>query len=79
MKKLLACTICLFALSVQPVMAVEPPVKGELKSVVEKLFGAPNEKKAAVGEPPISRWVYNDFTVYFEKDRVIHSVKRKKD
>jgi hypothetical protein len=27
-----------------------------------------------VGDPPITRWVYDRFTVYFENDRVIHSV-----
>jgi len=31
-------------------------------------------KKAAVGDPPISRWEYADFTVYFEYDRVVHAV-----
>ena len=30
--------------------------------------------EAAVGEPPISRWVYADFVVFFEYDRVIHAV-----
>ncbi len=79
MKKLLASILCCFALLAQPTMAMQPPVKGELKSSVEKLFGTPKEKKAAVGDPPISSWVYDDFTVYFEKDRVIHSVKTKKD
>ena len=78
MKKLLASALCSAALLAQPVMAIEPPVAGELKSSVEKLFGAPSEKKAAVGDPPISSWVYDEFTVYFEKDRVVHSVKAKK-
>ena len=79
MKKLLAALLCSAAIISQPVMAMEPPVAGELQSSVEKLFGQPNEKKDPVGEPPISSWVYDDFTVYFEKNRVIHSVKTKKD
>jgi hypothetical protein len=28
----------------------------------------------AVGEPPISRWEYTGYTVYFEHDLVLHSV-----
>jgi hypothetical protein len=27
-----------------------------------------------VGKPPISRWEYPGFIVYFESDHVIHSV-----
>jgi len=29
---------------------------------------------AAVGDPPISRWEYNGFSVYFEHDLALHSV-----
>ena len=74
MKKLLAGILCSAALLAQPVMAIEPPVKGELQSSVKKLFGEPKEKKEPVGEPPISSWVYDEFTVYFESNYVIHSV-----
>ena len=31
-------------------------------------------KVPAVGKPPISRWEYPGFVVYFEHDHVIHSV-----
>jgi hypothetical protein len=41
---------------------------------VEKHFGAPTEKHATVGQPPITRWDYAGFSVFFEHDRVIHSV-----
>ncbi|MEW7978495.1 MAG: hypothetical protein G8D28_06820 [gamma proteobacterium symbiont of Phacoides pectinatus] len=37
-------------------------------------FGEPDQQLPWVGEPPISRWVYPDFTVYFEKEYVINSV-----
>ncbi len=37
-------------------------------------FGEPVTVLPWVGEPPITRWVYDDYTVYFEHDRVIHSV-----
>ncbi len=54
---------------------VETPRRGLYKQNVEQQFGAPNQKIAAVGEPPISRWVYTDFTVYFDTDYVVHSVR----
>ena len=54
--------------------SVATPRNGITKQDVEKRFGAPEERAPAVGEPPISRWVYKDYTVYFEADRVIHSV-----
>jgi len=41
---------------------------------VEAQFGAPAEKMPAVGEPPITRWVYKDYTVYFEHQQVLHTV-----
>ena len=50
------------------------PVRGTTRAQVESKYGSPVSKKAAVGDPPISRWEYQDFTVYFEHDRVIHAV-----
>ncbi|WP_144401640.1 hypothetical protein [Isoalcanivorax pacificus] len=50
------------------------PERGMTKSAVERAFGAPGEKRAPVGQPPISRWVYPDFTVYFEGDYTLHAV-----
>lgn len=50
------------------------PSRGSLKSTVESRYGAPLEKRAAVGDPPITRWVYPAFSVYFEYDHVITSV-----
>ena len=41
---------------------------------VESRFGAPAERFAAVGQPPITRWVYPAFVVYFEFDHVVHTV-----
>jgi hypothetical protein len=37
-------------------------------------FGTPVTKVPAVGKPPISRWEYPGFVVYFEHEHVIHSV-----
>jgi hypothetical protein len=50
------------------------PSRGMTMQAVESKFGAPQERHAAVGEPPISRWDYPGFKVFFEKDRVIHAV-----
>ena len=41
---------------------------------VEGFFGAPVQRLTAVGTPPITRWQYDRFTVYFERDFVIRSV-----
>ncbi len=41
---------------------------------VESKFGAPRERHPTVGTPPITRWDYDHFAVFFEKDRVIHAV-----
>ncbi len=53
---------------------VATPARGASKAQVEQQFGAPTQRVAAVGNPPISSWVYPGFTVYFEYDHVIHSV-----
>ncbi len=45
---------------------------------VESRFGTPDAKVAPVGDPPISRWEYKDFVVFFEYDRVIHAVSKRK-
>ncbi len=53
------------------------PASGTTQAAVEATFGSPKAKKAAVGDPPISSWEYDGFVVYFEFDRVIHSVKKR--
>jgi hypothetical protein len=54
--------------------SVETPRNGQKKDVVSTRYGEPKQKIAAVGEPPISKWVYQEFTVYFENDTVLHAV-----
>lgn len=56
--------------------AVQTPSRGTSMETVRSRFGEPRETRPAVGEPPITRWIYPDFTVYFEHDRVIHAVVR---
>lgn len=50
------------------------PHRGESMKTVEQRFGAPDSKHAAVGDPPITRWDYPAFSVYFEYDKVITAV-----
>ncbi|HID45091.1 MAG TPA: hypothetical protein EYP34_04995 [Chromatiaceae bacterium] len=50
------------------------PHRGETMDAVERHFGSPTNKHAAVGTPPITRWDYPKFSVYFEYDRVITAV-----
>ena len=57
-----------------PNASASRPTRGETTASVEAKFGAPTAKQAAVGEPPISRWEYTEFVVFFEYDRVIHAV-----
>ncbi len=53
---------------------VARPVRGMTMHQVEQRFGASQEKLPPVGDPPITRWIYPDFTVYFEHQYVIHAV-----
>jgi hypothetical protein len=53
---------------------VATPARGMTKDQVATKFGTPVTKVPAVGKPPISRWEYPGFVVYFESDYVIHSV-----
>jgi len=50
------------------------PTSGMTAASVESRFGAPEAKVAPVGDPPITRWEYKNFVVFFEYDRVIHTV-----
>lgn len=60
-------------------VAVEPssiarPSRGMRMTGVEKQFGEPATRHPAVGKPPITRWDYPAFSVFFEGDRVIDAV-----
>ena len=50
------------------------PGPGMTMQAVEAQFGAPAQKRGTVGKPPITRWDYAGFSVYFEFDRVVHAV-----
>jgi hypothetical protein len=58
------------------------PARGMTMAQVEARFGAPQSKLDPRGgdtqlHPTINRWVYPDYTVYFERERVINSVMNK--
>ncbi len=51
------------------------PVRGESQRAVLERLGLPDQEHSAVGQPPIVRWDYREFSVYFESGRVIDSVR----
>jgi hypothetical protein len=53
---------------------ISSPAHGLSMDAVLQRYGEPQDRLPAVGEPPITRWVYPDFTVYYEYKLVIHSV-----
>jgi hypothetical protein len=60
------------------------PARGQSMSQVETKFGAPQHKKAPIAgpndtkhNPPITRWVYPSFSVYFEHSHVVDAVANK--
>lgn len=50
------------------------PARGLSMDKVEAQYGAPSNRVAAVGNPPITRWEYPGFVVFFENNIVLHSV-----
>ena len=58
------------------------PKRGASMGQVEAKFGAPQQKQSAVGggsrrTPPITRWNYANFSVYFENSHVVDAVVNK--
>jgi hypothetical protein len=58
----------------QPQLSADQPARGMSMTKVEAKFGAPTNRVPAVGDPPITRWEYPGFVVYFEHNLVLHSV-----
>ena len=55
------------------------PASGMSMDSVEAKYGAPTKRVAPVGgasaqQPPITRWEYPGFVVFFENNHVIHTV-----
>lgn len=64
---------------VQVASKADLPKRGSSMAQVEARYGAPQEKFAAVGggsvhTPPITRWQYGSFSVYFENSHVVDAV-----
>lgn len=54
--------------------AIDHPSRGMSMDKVEAAYGAPANRVPAVGHPPITRWEYPAFVVYFENRTVLHTV-----
>lgn len=61
----------------QAAQSSEPlPQRGMSTTAVLDRYGQPGQRHEAVGKPPIRRWDYAGFSVYFEHDHVVHSVRQ---
>ena len=54
------------------------PANGITQDAVRERWGSPEEIREPVGQPPISQWHYKEFVVYFEGERVLHTVMKRK-
>lgn len=70
----LAAAVC-WPLTVQAGSENPVPERGMSKAEVRARFGEPQGAWPPVGQPPISRWDYDGFSVYFENDTTLHSVR----
>ena len=60
--------------SIQSAPGIQTPQNGFTMSQVRQQFGNPVSELPAVGDPPITRWDYDGYSVFFEHDLVLHSV-----
>ena len=60
--------------SIQSAPQIQTPRNGLTMSQIRQQFGSPTTELPAVGEPPISRWEYKGYSVFFENDLALHSV-----
>ncbi|MCK7597302.1 hypothetical protein M0G74_08465 [Microbulbifer sp. CAU 1566] len=60
----------------QGIAAEASHLRGKKQEQVTSELGEPLNIQGPVGEPAITRWEYADFYVYFEFDRVLHTVKK---
>jgi hypothetical protein len=54
--------------------AMPRPTRGMSIDKVRAKFGEPVQAHATVGEPPITRWDYADYSVFFEHEYVLNTV-----
>ena len=72
----LADTLLVDAAAAARETAAERPVRGMTMATVARRWGEPGSRSAAVGTPPITRWEYPGFIVFFEYEHVVHAVVR---
>jgi hypothetical protein len=60
--------------SIQSAPQIQTPRNGLTMSQVRQQYGNPKAEIPAVGDPPISRWEYDGFSVFFENDLALHTV-----
>ena len=75
-------TLLIDGIDVDKQSADTRPKPGMSMTAVESAYGTPSQRHGAVGgssveQPPITRWDYPSFSVYFEHERVIHAVARR--
>ena len=58
----------------QKAAAIDLPAQGMAADKVLKRFGEPIRIEGPTGKPPITRWYFEGFSVYFESGFVLHSV-----
>ena len=69
--------------SIQSAPAMQTPRTGLNMANVRTSYGDPVKEHPAVStygnphHPPITRWDYDGFSVFFEHDKVVHSVVRR--
>jgi hypothetical protein len=59
---------------IQSAPGIQTPRNGITMSRVRQQYGSPVSERPAVGDPPISRWDYDGYSVFFEHDLVLHTV-----
>lgn len=64
-----------------PATSAMLPTKGMTKTIVARDYGQPATRHAPVGggspqQPPITRWDYDGFSVFFEHEHVVDAVQR---
>ena len=60
--------------SIQSAPQIQTPRNGLTMSQIRQQYGNPASELPAVGDPPISRWEYDGYSVFFENDLALHTV-----
>ncbi len=50
------------------------PTRSMKMTTVKEKYGEPLQEHSQVGEPPITRWDYDGYSVFFEYDQVLTTV-----